>query len=341
MFHVVDTMSLAREDRFEWWCQEVARSAAPTRISSEHAADFAGHVGMLSAGPLRATLMAFPTLHSERTARLVRESDPETYELALVLNGTMSVAQERREVRMSDGDFVMWSSSLPYTGLVSGQGDGARVARAVVLHLPRTSLPFPDHRAAALLATGLTARSGVGAVLDRHLRAVLDEAPRLEEAAAAAVGETTLHLVRALLATRLDRQDLLEPETRSAALLARLEAFVEQNLADPGLTPQAVAAHHHISVRQVHQLFRARAETVSAFIRRRRLERCRADLADRRLDHLPVHAVAARNGLADPAGFNRLFKREYGMPPAAYRRSLPRPPRAQRQESVRRSAMTG
>lgn len=328
MFHVVDTTSLPPQDRFDWWCQEVSRGAAPTRVSSEHAADFAGRVGMLLAGPLRATVMGFPTLHSERTARLIRQSDPETYELTLILNGTMSVTQDRSEARLTGGDFVIWSSSRPYTGLVTGlvtgQGEGGpRQGQGVVLHLPRTLLPLPEHRIGGLLATRLPAASGIGALLARHLRALLDEAPRLEESAAAAVGEATLQLVHAFLATHLGGQALLEPETRSAALLARMETFIEQNLADPGLTPHTIAARHHVSVRLVHHLFGRRPETVSAFIRRRRLEQCRSDLADRRLDQLPVHAVAARNGLGDPAGFSRHFKRAYGMPPAEYRRSLP------------------
>ncbi|MEU8888944.1 helix-turn-helix domain-containing protein [Streptomyces sp. NPDC048442] len=323
MFHVVDTTSLPAQDRFDWWCQSVSRGAAPTRVSSEHAADFAGRVGMLSAGPLHATAMGFPTLRSERTPHLIRQSDPETYELTLILDGTMSVTQNRTEALLTGGDFVMWSSSRPYTGLVTGAGEaGPRQGQGMVLHLPRTLLPLPEHRIGGLLATRLPAASGIGAVLARHLRALLDEAPRLEESAAAATGEATLHLVHSFLATHLGGPVTLEPETRSAALLARMETFIEQNLADPGLTPHTIAARHHVSVRLVHHLFGRRPETVSAFIRRRRLEQCRSDLADRRLDPLPVHAVAARNGLGDPAGFSRHFKRTYGMPPAEYRRSL-------------------
>ncbi|MFI5808230.1 helix-turn-helix domain-containing protein [Streptomyces sp. NPDC051561] len=323
MFHVVDTMSLPREDRFDWWCQEVGRGAAPTRISSEHADDFAGRVGMLSAGPLRATVMGFPTLHSERTARLIRQSDPETYELTLVLSGTMSVAQERRVARLGGGDFVMWSSSRPYTGLVTHGGvGGARTGQGMVLDLPRALLPFPEEQIRRSLATALPAAPGIGTLLARHLRALLDEAPHLTDAEGAAVGEATMRLVHAFLATRLGGWTRLEPETRGAALLACMERFIEQHLADPQLTPHSIAAHHHVSVRLVHHLFKQRSETVSALIRRRRLERCRSDLTDRHLNHLPVHAVAARNGLADPAGFSHLFKRAYGMPPAEYRRSV-------------------
>ncbi|WP_189145366.1 hypothetical protein [Streptomyces lacrimifluminis] len=42
----------------------------------------------------------------------------------------------------------------------------------------------------------------------------------------------------------------------------------------------AHAACHHISVRYLHRLFPPQGITVSAWIRQRRPERCRRDLAD-------------------------------------------------------------
>jgi AraC-like DNA-binding protein len=74
-------------------------------------------------------------------------------------------------------------------------------------------------------------------------------------------------------------------------------------------------------VRYLYRLFEAQGTTVAAWIRHRRLERCRADLADPALGGAPVSAVAVRWGLPDPAHFSRLFKRAYGLPPAEYRRA--------------------
>jgi AraC-like DNA-binding protein len=78
-------------------------------------------------------------------------------------------------------------------------------------------------------------------------------------------------------------------------------------------------------VRYLHRLFEAQDTTVAAWIRRRRLERCRRDLADPAFRGVPVSAVAARWGLPDPAHFSRLFRRTYGLPPAEYRGSCRTP----------------
>ncbi|MFD9302517.1 helix-turn-helix domain-containing protein [Streptomyces sp. NPDC060048] len=322
MFGIVDTLSLPPAHRFEWWCESVRRGVAPVHVSSDHAADFVGRVGLLSAGPLDATMMSFPALRSERTPALIRRSDPETYELTLVVGGAMGVAQDRSETLLSAGDFVMWSSSRPYRGRGT-TGPRGEASQGIVLHLPRSLLPFSESRVDRLLATRLPAPEGVGAIFAQHLHALFKEAPRLGEAESARLGTATMHLAYAFLAQQLDSRTFLEPEARRAVLLARIDAFIEENLADPQLSPHAIAVAHHVSVRLVHQLFKQRDETVSATIRRRRLERCRSDLADPRLAHVPVHAVAARNGLGDPAGFSRVFRRMYGMPPAEYRRRAP------------------
>ncbi|MFE6866153.1 helix-turn-helix domain-containing protein [Kitasatospora sp. NPDC057692] len=321
MFSVVDTVSLPAEDRFDWWCETVGRGPAPTRITSDHAADFVGRVETLSTGTMDATSMSFPALRSERTPALIRRSDPEAYELTLIAGGSMRIAQSRREAVLSPGDFVMWSSSRPYTGQGRSSADHGP-SRGIVLHLPRSLLPFPETRVDRVLATRMPAAGGIGAILAHHLHTLFREAPALGEPEGARLGSATMHLAHALLAQQMDAPAHLEPEARGAVLLARIEAFIGENLADPQLSPTSIAARHHVSVRTVHQLFRQRHETVSAMIRRRRLERCRSDLADPRLRRLPVHEIAARNGLGDPAGFSRGFRRAYGLPPAEYRRTF-------------------
>ncbi|MGW0843495.1 helix-turn-helix domain-containing protein [Streptomyces sp. NPDC002787] len=89
----------------------------------------------------------------------------------------------------------------------------------------------------------------------------------------------------------------------------------KQRLADPGLSPEGIAAAHRISRRYLYKLLAARGYTVSGWIREQRLARCRRDLADPALDHLPVGAIGGRWGFADPAHFSHAFKAAYGMSP--------------------------
>jgi AraC-like DNA-binding protein len=128
-----------------------------------------------------------------------------------------------------------------------------------------------------------------------------------------------MDLLIVALAERLGRAATLAPTTQRRALLASVQGFIDQRLADPELSPSAIAAAHHISLRYLHKLFEAQPTTVSGWIRQRRLERCRRDLLDPALGDWSVSAIAARWGLIDAAHFGRLFRAAYGLPPAEYR----------------------
>ncbi|MFD4701025.1 helix-turn-helix transcriptional regulator [Streptomyces niveus] len=69
----------------------------------------------------------------------------------------------------------------------------------------------------------------------------------------------------------------------------------------------------------------------AAWIRHRRLERCRLDLANPRLNARPIQAIAERWGFTNPTHFSRLFRAAYGIPPRDYRH-LPSTMRANRQQ---------
>jgi len=59
---------------------------------------------------------------------------------------------------------------------------------------------------------------------------------------------------------------------------------------------------------------------VAALIRERRLEHCRAELADAAHAGRPVAVVGARWGFTDPAHFSRAFRARYGVAPGRFRR---------------------
>ncbi|MEV4179337.1 helix-turn-helix domain-containing protein [Nonomuraea sp. NPDC049709] len=60
--------------------------------------------------------------------------------------------------------------------------------------------------------------------------------------------------------------------------------------------------------------------TVSAWVRRRRLERCRQDLRDPAQQDRPVAAIGARWGFLSAAHFSRAFRDAYGVSPGESRR---------------------
>lgn len=105
---------------------------------------------------------------------------------------------------------------------------------------------------------------------------------------------------------------------RSPMMRGALE-FIEEHLGELDLTPDRIAASQNISTRTLHRLFEREGMTLGAWIRTRRLERCRADLADPGYAEESVSAIGASWGLWDAAHFSRLFKSTFGASPRAYR----------------------
>ena len=104
-----------------------------------------------------------------------------------------------------------------------------------------------------------------------------------------------------------------------AALLHRACLSIDQKLDDPNLNVTAAADANGISVRYLQKLFEERDDTFAAYVRRRRLEHCRADLADPRNETVSITSICFRWGFNDAASFSRAFSAEYGLSPRRFR----------------------
>jgi AraC-like DNA-binding protein len=104
-------------------------------------------------------------------------------------------------------------------------------------------------------------------------------------------------------------------------LADRVLAYCLAHLSDPELSVEAVARAHRISVRYLHKILQPREVTLSAWIRRQRLERIRRDLANPLLADRTVSAIAARWGVLDATHVSRALKAEFGRTAAGIRRS--------------------
>ncbi|MEH1057755.1 helix-turn-helix domain-containing protein [Micromonospora sp. CPCC 206171] len=315
----VDTAWLPPAERFDFWQELVARESVPARISSAHAADFIASARVVDLGVVRLGEWRYPSLELDRTRRMIRSTDPELYQLALPLSGHGAMSQQRRSAPLAPSGFNLVDTVRPHGSSHQTEGASAGPLRTLTALVPHAALPLPAHRIEELLAAELPAGSGMGLLLARFLRQVVDHPEQYAPADAAHLDQVALALIAGTLAGRLDDARALPVDVRVTGLRTRIEAFVQRHLADPELTPAAVAAAHHLSLRSLHRLFEGTGTTVAGLIRARRLERCRRDLADPRLGGLPVHEVAARCGFRDRAHFSRAFRARYGMSPREHR----------------------
>ncbi|MFJ8623541.1 AraC family transcriptional regulator [Kitasatospora sp. NPDC093550] len=315
----------ARE-RFDYWRELIGRTR-DSEMTSAHADHFRAEMRRLELGPVTLLRSSFPPARFRRTAARVRRSDPEVCHLTLVLDGGLSLTRDDRDPTtvFGPGELYVLDSSQPYDvrGLGAPAADpGPRRVAAMGIDFALAALPLPADRLRALMGRPFSGREGTSGLLADFLVGLDRQAALLGPAEAPRLGTVVIDLVAALLARELDAEDALPDDARGRALVENVRTFVRRNLHDPGLTPAAIAAAHHVSVSYLHRLFtrHSHGETVAAWIRARRLEKAHRDLADPALRTLPLHAVAARCGIPRPSDFSRAFRAAYGLPPGEHRR---------------------
>ncbi|MFD8881857.1 helix-turn-helix domain-containing protein [Streptomyces erythrochromogenes] len=321
MWTRISAAAVPAVERFEWFTDIIANSLMPTALSSERSADFQAAAAVLDLGTAQVSSFDYSRVRSRRTPALIRRGDPEQYHLALLTRGRMWMSQCRSDAELSPGDMILWDTSHPFEADCR-PGDGT--LNALVVQLPRTALPLRSGRADRLLGRRIAADSGMAAVLAGFLTSLGAHGSECGPQELRRLGGVVTDLAAACLAQHVDSYAELPAETRARALRERIDAFIDHNLADPALTPGLVAAAHGISVRGLHLLFRDEPESVAATVRRRRLERCRTDLARPELAGRPVHDIAGRWGFANAPAFSRAFRAAYAISPAEFRRTAAR-----------------
>ncbi|MGV9213509.1 helix-turn-helix domain-containing protein [Micromonospora sp. RB23] len=315
---VVDTTVLPPADRFEFWYALVAQETAPAHITSARLDNFVAYAQVIDLGQVRMTSLRYPSLDSIRPAKLVRRAEADIYQLALPLTGRSTLVQDRTETTLvADSHLTMLDAARPH--IARHWADGPGLATTITVQMPHAALPLPPDRLRRLLATPMSSRLGVAGLLAHHLRTIAAHPEQYEPNQAEMLGGVALDLLAATLAQHLDVEGVLSPETRQAALRARVVDFIDRHLGSADLNPRNVAAAHHISLRSLHRLFQGEATTPAELIRAKRLERCRRDLVNPLHARQPVHLIGARWGFADKAHFSRLFRARYGRSPQAYR----------------------
>ncbi|TYR53315.1 helix-turn-helix domain-containing protein [Streptomyces parvus] len=315
---VFHTDALARSDRFGSWRERFTDTLAPSEITSPRADDFWARQQLVHLEDAWLWPVSLCASRYRRTPRLIRQSDPELLHMTLVLPGSGAVHVDHNGHRSANAPFDLYflDTSRPYD--VSSDGDSPLVG--VGVEIPRSRLQLPDAGAlSGVLGRRLSGRRGFGALLSQFLVQLSDETSAYELSDAPRLNGVLLDLVAGLVSRELDAEAALPPETRTRNLVLTIRSFILRNFRDPRLTPQTVAAAHHLSTRHLHRLFQPEGVTVAALIRHRRLEQARRELADPALLGLPVQAIAARCGFTASAHFSRAFRGAYGDSPSEYR----------------------
>ncbi len=226
------------------------------------------------------------------------------------LEGTRRYVQSGSVALLQPGDSTIIDSGQPWSS------DCPFACARLYMRLPRWLVENRLRTKTLPLVPRIAGACGLGAALFRFATSLYEQAEVLTPQESMAALEAYLSILSGCLGRPVLQS---EEQKHSAKMWARIDYCIETQLTDPMLDPTRIAAGLGISIRHLHRLLQRRNMTVSGLIMQRRLERCRAELADPGALHRNITEVAYGWGFSDSAHFSRRFRKQYGVAPREFR----------------------
>lgn len=269
---------------------------------------------MLMLGRVRLAHLESGPYLNERFPVESRQVDP-TFILDLQRVGRSRIEQNGQVTEIGPGDFSITDASRPYRREYLDDRN-----QVLVMQFPQQMLTLPPRALAHVLGTSFSGGSGLAVIVSRLLDGVADNLAALQEPLGLTLVDSIIDVVSTLI---IGRTAVGSEAGDSAWQLLEIRDYIMEHLGDPDLTPERVARAHFISLRQLHALFAKSGSTVAAWIRDRRLEMCRRELADPRSASRTVREISDRWGFSNQTYFAKIFRATYGYSPTAARRRQP------------------
>jgi AraC-like DNA-binding protein len=306
------TQFVTRE--FSEFRSAVSESFVPLQVRSDNPGRFGGRIRMAQLDDVHVSEVSAREHTVERTPELIsRGGDGRYFKLSLQIAGSGLLIQDNREAVLHPGDIAVYDTGRPYSLVFDDD------FRMMVVMFPQTLLDLPAESIGEITAVRFPGGEGLSGMIAPFLEQMANGIERLSGPTGTRLAHNALDLVTTMFASELG---VLGRPSGHRALTGRIRAYIEENLGDPRLDPAQIAAAHYISTRHLHGISREEGTTVSTWVRTRRLEHCRRDLADPLLADRPIGAIAARWGFIDAAHFSRLFKATFGRSPSDVRAAL-------------------
>lgn len=312
---VAQTSALVAEN-FASWLDIVSKSFVPLQLQTDDEDSFKAQIRMRSIGDVFVSDIGAAPHRVERTPALIAEGQKKYFKLSLQLSGTSFLMQDNREAVLRPGDMAIYDTDRPYT--LAFESD----FRSLVVMVPQASIDIPRDVVGQITATRISGDQGIGEMVAPFLTQMTKNMDDLKGHSGVRLINNAIDLVTTMLLGELDCGQVVRVLTHRAGLLKEIRAYIDEHLSDPNLNPSLIAAANFISTRHLHGIFQAEGVTVSAWIRKLRLEHCKRDLADPVHLTKPVSAVAARWGFLDASHFSRLFRATFGETPSDYRSKI-------------------
>lgn len=315
----LSTDQVGAPDRLSYWLDAVCTMYA--RLECERPAETVfGHIEFRQLGVLDLTEVHSNVHALRRTPSLISDDLRDSCLVMIQRSGRGAVRQDGREALLVPGDFVMYDTTRPYELRFDDTQH-----EVIVLRVARSELQPHVVNLEDLTATTVPGSCAAGNLLLTMIDALRRDAHTLHPSSAIGVSEAVTNIIAAGL-RGLPGATTQRPSQLNAYHVARVKAYVMQNLRDPALSVAQIAAAMRISPDHLARIFRSEPAPLSRWLWQQRLDACRRELCDPRMAQRSVSEIAFSWGFNDATHFSRSFREQFGVSPREWRqRSGSRP----------------
>ncbi len=308
----LSTMDYPKEERVARWTNALKQLCIPVECP-DSPDDFDGQI-TVQVSPLG---MEFALVESDAiTFSGQFEEQPQGIWFSSVMEGEGRFESAELESEIKAGYVIYGPTGVPATLAFSGRFKQLFVRAPQLALNPRLVVPM------ALPIGIFRGRNSINRVFSLTLQAVADALPQLESHELRPVELAVTEFLLTCLSKEKVAFGLAGASGLKTSHFCRICQDIEAVLSDPDLSLQTVAEISGGSPRYVQKLFSAAGTSVSKYIRTRRLERCRQDLASPIHADLSISDICFRWGFNGTAHFSRIFRKEYDESPSEYRRAV-------------------
>lgn len=307
---VVSTDQVAPKDRIPYWKDVIWQQLGRLRSDARSEGVFRGSLAHCDAGDVKLCRLSASSHRVARTPDLIRQDDRGFLKVVFQIEGSTWFEQGSRKTLLSPGEWSIYDTMKAYT--VSNTSD----IEQLVLLVPREKVFAAGMRPEDLLVQRYSARTGIGRLAGDLMHRAFDEIEECSSDSAETVGEAIAQLLRQSLMERAGRPTSL---SLREALRDRIKQHVHRNLRDPALSIDQIATALRCSKRTLHKAFSNDGLTLSEYIWRLRLNRCRRDLESPACAWKSITEIAFSWGFSSPAHFSKAFRDAFGVSPTQFR----------------------
>ncbi|MBX3591863.1 MAG: helix-turn-helix domain-containing protein [Burkholderiaceae bacterium] len=297
-------------ERVSYWTDWIDRMFFGLQSDVYGDTGFDGHMATEQAGDVVLTRLEANRHRVLKSDRQAHDGDVGYLKIVAPYRGTAGVEQKGRQAWVSPGEWSIYDTTDSYR-----VANPVRVEHLIVM-VPKAPLVERGLPLDRLTAQRLGAGGGISRLALQAMRGAWQELPSISPSAARGVGESIMQLVQLSLLELAGRDSA---PTQREALRERIKQLVARRLGDPQLSVDAIAVELNCSRRQLYNAFCDEPDGVAGYVLAQRLEACRRDIEDRRLDATSITELAMRRGFNHPAHFSRAFKSRFGITPSEWR----------------------